>query len=241
MQNVGKATPTEKPWARTWATHRSQHSSFCNKETPTGSARVAVPVIPFTGVRPPCRRKKVVAPSEKEVAVFKRLQAVYGNTKDRVLRAEKLRQSLSSLQNRTMRLEISASLRDYTNKNEQDRQSRRELKRVRERYSRDKERRNRFSFVSLNALEAPQVPRQAYGLPDEGQELNSSGALKKTQKELRNIWHKSMRRAAIVHKMVQLPKQENNVPKIELKPTKHKHKRSRQGEVWVQGTSPSCC
>ena len=219
--NTARPRPAENSaWAKKWATQRSQYSSIC--DSPVRASRCAsstVPQTPYSGVRPSGRKKEIANPSEKDAAIIKRLHGIYGNRTDRVSRAEKLRESLGNFQKRIMHNEINTSLRNYAKKVEEDKKSRRELKRVRDRYTRDKERRSRHSFISLNALEAPQVPRKAYGLPDEGQELqDTSNITRKTRSELKNIWQKSMRRIALVQGLVKLSPEKNDKRIPNIKP-----------------------
>ena len=94
------------------------------------------------------------------------------------------------------------SLRQYQKKMEIDKDNRKELKRVRDRYFEDKKRRTQHSHISLNALESPQVSRHAYGLPEEGKEFEETQLIQKTERKLQGIWKKAVRRAIVIDKLL---------------------------------------
>lgn len=156
--------------------------------------------------------------NEKEAMLFKRLKGIYANSTERNLRAQRLQTSINSLQTKTLHSEIDCSMREYKRRQEDDKRNRSELKRVRDRFSKDKERRHRRSHVSANALECPRVSRQAYGLPEDGQEYSQSGVTQHAQQKLRDIWKNAMKRAALVDKMINVRKKSNiEIPEIKVR------------------------
>lgn len=220
-RKVGIRTETadrgQQAWAKTWARMRAEqtnvHTKGCTnhkRPNPTMSH------LANTGLTSASKRNEIVAMNEKEAMVYKRLKGIYANSTDKSVRAQRLKDSIVLLQSRTLHSEIDHSLKEYKKREEEDKRNRSELKRLRERYSRDKDRRNRKSYLSLNALESPQVSRHAYGLPEEGQEHLQSGVAQQARERLRDIWKSALKRAALVDKMVNMRTQQK-VPLPEIK------------------------
>lgn len=210
--------------ARKWANHRSTQMPddrliAREKEMPFVNPQELKRAFPVPRQK---RRERVVSLNEKEAAAMRRLQGIYANTKERNLRAERIQHTLKALQDKTLHTEVSESLREYQKRVEIDKGNRKELKRVRDNYHRDKKRRTSRSHISLNALESPQVSRLAYGLPEEGKEFGESHLVHKTEVRLQEIWQKAVRRAVVIDKFLQHAVKSNaetdlHLPKIKVK------------------------
>lgn len=208
-------------WAKSWAKERAEqtnvHSKVCTGCT-THNGRGCLGPLNNMGLKSARKKKEVVAMNEKEAMLLRRLQGIYANSTEKTLRAQRLQDSLNILQTRTIHSEIDYSLKEYKRKLEDDKRNRLELKRVRERYSKDRERRLRCSHVSLNAMECPQVSRLAYGLPEDGDENKQSGVTQHTQEKLRDIWKTAMKRATLVGKIIGKRTQETeHLPQIKVR------------------------
>lgn len=220
-------------WARQWANHRAKQTGVVagndhhhdmemgdeNEEKDSYQEYMdhkRACAVPYQK-----RRRKVVSLSEREAATMRRLRGVYCNTKEKSLRVEKLKESIKALEDRTLHTEVDASLREYDKKTKTDKGNRKELKRVRDRYFKDKERRTKHSHISLNALETPQVSRHAYGLPEEGKEFEETKLASKTEQRLQEIWRKAVRRAIVIDKIINSNKKglEPRLPQIKIKRT----------------------
>ena len=187
-----------KDWARTWAQQRAGRTHAWNGNDQAEKCdRMCedkhIPPVPVAN-----RKREVFVLNEKDAAALKRAKGIYANTKDKALREERIKSTLRSLHQKTVRVEIANSMREYKKKLERDKQNREELKRVRNKYVKDKKRRDQNSYLSLNAFEAPQVSRKSFGLPDDGEEFNNSAIGDKTEKRLREIWTKTVKRAALI-------------------------------------------
>ena len=208
-------------WARSWAGARAEqtnvHAKGCTVCT-THNRRNHLSPLKNTGFKSAHKSNEVIAMNEKEAMVFRRLKGIYANSTERSLRAQRLQDNINSLQSRTLHSEIDCSLKEFKKKQEEDKRNRSELKRVRDRFSKDRERRRKCSYVSVNALECPQVSRQAYGLPEDGHEYRHSGVTQHAQQKLRDIWKNAMKRAAIVDKMINVrTKEKESLPEIKVR------------------------
>ena len=174
--------------------------------------------------------------NEKEAVLFKRLKGIYANSTEKTLRVQRLQNNINSLQSRTLHSEIDYSLREFKKKQEDDKRNRSELKRVRERFSKDREHRRKNSYVSLSALECPQVSRQAYGLPEDGHEYRQSSVMQHAQEKLRDIWKNAMKRAVIVDKMIGVMKKEKEpLPQIKVRRKSMAQKEARSPSPVKEG------
>lgn len=226
-----------KSWARERAGHTYVHSNGCTNCT-THNGRNHLGTSNNAGFKSARRKNEVVAMNEKEAMLFRRLKGIYANSTEKTLRAQRLQSSINSLQTRTIHSEIDYSLREYKRKQEEDKRNRSELKRVRDRYSKDRERRYRRSHVSLSALEMPQVSRHAYGLPEDGHEYSHSSVVQHTQEKLRDIWQNAMKRAAIVDKMIRIrTKERDPLPQIKVRRRSIAQKETRTPSPRKEGTS----
>lgn len=208
-------------WARSWAGARAEqtnvHAKGCTVCT-THNRRNHLSPLKNTGFKSARKSNEVIAMNEKEAMVFRRLKGIYANSTERSLRAQRLQDNINSLQSRTLHSEIDCSLKEFKKKQEEDKRNRSELKRVRDRFSKDRERRRKCSYVSVSALECPQVSRQAYGLPEDGHEYRHSGVTQHAQQKLRDIWKNAMKRAAIVDKMINVrTKEKEPLPEIKVR------------------------
>lgn len=224
-ENFKKGTRNERQtrdqscWAKSWAKERAAQTNVHSKD--------------FTGVqhgklkhfrsldslnKSGRKKKEVIAMNEKEAMLLKRLKGIYANSTERNLQAQRLQKSINSIQTRTIHSEIDLSMKEYKRRLEEDKRNRSELKRLRDRYSKDRERRHRSSYVSLSALQCPCVSRMAYGLPEDGQEDRQSGVTQQTQEKLRDIWKNAIRRAALVDKIIRKRTQEKDpLPHIKIR------------------------
>ena len=224
-ENFKKGTRNERQtrdqscWAKSWAKERAAQTNVHSKD--------------FTGVqhgklkhfrsldslnKSGRKKKEVIAMNEKEAMLLKRLKGIYANSTERNLQAQRLQKSINSIQTRTIHSEIDLSMKEYKRRLEEDKRNRSELKRLRDRYSKDRERRHRSSYVSLSALQCPRVSRMAYGLPEDGQEDRQSGVTQQTQEKLRDIWKNAIRRAALVDKIIRKRTQEKDpLPHIKIR------------------------
>lgn len=224
-ENFKKGTRSERQtrdqscWAKSWAKERAAQTNVHSKD--------------FTGVqhgklkhfrsldslnKSGRKKKEVIAMNEKEAMLLKRLKGIYANSTERNLQAQRLQKSINSIQTRTIHSEIDLSMKEYKRRLEEDKRNRSELKRLRDRYSKDRERRHRSSYVSLSALQCPRVSRMAYGLPEDGQEDRQSGVTQQTQEKLRDIWKNAIRRAALVDKIIRKRTQEKDpLPHIKIR------------------------
>ncbi|XP_078357718.1 uncharacterized protein LOC144642595 isoform X3 [Oculina patagonica] len=222
-RKVGIRTVTQdkeqQPWAKSWARSRAEQTNVHSKGSTTNKGRNPIlSPLSNTGFKSARKKNEVVAMNEKEAMLFKRLKGIYANSTDRTMRAQRLQTSINSLQTRTLHSEIDCSLKEYKRRQEDDKKNRSELKRLRERFSKDKERRHRRSHVSVHALECPRVSRQAYGLPEDGQEYTPSGVTQHAEQKLRDIWRNAMKRAALVDKMINVRKKSNvQLPEIKVR------------------------
>ena len=225
-------------WAKSWAGVRAQQTNVHSKGC-TAKGRS-----PFTNIGMTSARKKteVVAMNEKEAMLFKRLKGIYANSTDRTMRAQRLQTSINSLQTKTLHSEIDCSLREYKRRQEEDTRNRLELKRLRDRFSKDRERRHRRSYVSINALECPRVSRHAYGLPEDGQEDTQSGVTYHAEQKLRDIWRNAMKRATLVDKMINVgTKNKIKLPEIKVRrqSVSHSDPRTPSAEEIREGRTSS--
>lgn len=210
----------EQPsWAKSWAHMRAEQTNVHSKGCTAHNGRDPIlSPLTFTGLKSERKKNEVVAMNEKEAMMFKRLKGIYANSTERSLRAQRLQNSINSLQTRTLHSEIDYSLKEYKRRQEDDKKNRSELKRLRDRFSKDKERRHRRSHVSVNALECPQVSRHAYGLPEDGHEYTQSGVTQHAQQKLRDIWKNAIKRAALVDKMISIrTKEKASLPEIKIR------------------------
>ncbi|XP_031564395.1 uncharacterized protein LOC116299824 isoform X2 [Actinia tenebrosa] len=228
-------TPSKSAtWARQWANHRAKQTGVVTSNEQHHDMEISDDDVEekdsyqeYIDHKRACavpyqkRRQKVVSLSEREAATMRRLRGIYCNTKEKSLRVEKLKESIKALQDRTLHTEVDASMREYDKKTKVDKGNRKELKRVRDRYFKDKQRRTKHSHISLNALETPQVSRHAYGLPEEGKEFEETTLARKTEKRLQDIWKKAVRRAIVIDKMINSNKKalEPSLPLIRVKRT----------------------
>ena len=232
-RKVGTRTDTsvkEQPsWAKSWARRRAEQTNVHSKGCAANKGRNPI-LSPLTSTSLKSARQKteVVAMNEKEAMLFKRLKGIYANSTDRAMRAQRLQNSISSLQTRTLHSELDCSLREYKRKQDEDVRNRSELKRLRDRFTKDRERRHRRSYVSINALECPRVSRHAYGLPEDGEEDTQSGVTHHAEQKLRDIWKNAMKRAALVDKMINVrTKNEIKLPEITVRRQSVSHKDPR--------------
>lgn len=232
-RKVGIRTETrgkeQQSWAKSWARVRAEQTNVHAKGCTAHRQRNPI-LSPLTNTGATSARKKneVLAMNEKEAMLFKRLKGIYANSTERSLRAQRLQDNINSLQSRTLHSEIDHSLKEYKRKQEEDTRNRSELKRLRDRYSKDKERRHRKSYVSVSALELPQVSRQAYGLPEDGHEYAQSGVTQHAQEKLRDIWRSAMKRAALVDKVINIrTKEKAPLPEIKIRRQSVSHKEAR--------------
>lgn len=230
---INDETPSNT-WAREWANHRAKQTCVVNGNEQHHDMEMSDDDVEekdsyqeYMDHKRACavpyqkRRQKVVSLSEREAVTMRRLRGIYCNTKEKSQRVEKLKESIKALQDRTLHTEVDASLREYDKKTKIDKGNRKELKRVRDRYFKDKERRTKHTHISLNALETPQVSRLAYGLPEEGKEFEDTKLARKTEQRLQEIWKKAVRRAIVIDKMINSNKkgQEPSLPQIKIKRT----------------------
>ena len=220
----------QQAWAKTWARMRAEQTNVHAKGCTNHKRRnPTISRLTNTGLTSACKRNEIVAMNEKEAMVYKRLKGIYANSTDKSVRAQRLKDNINSLQSRTLHSEIDHSLKEYKKREEEDKRNRSELKRLRERYSRDKDRRNKRSYLSLNALESPQVSRHAYGLPEEGHEHMQSGVTQQAQERLRDIWQSAMKRAALVDKILNSwMQQKAPLPEIKIRRQSVSHKEARR-------------
>ena len=197
---------------------RTSETNVCtSRATDVSRRKDFLPLLGNTSFQSTRRNtQQIVAMNEREALLFKRLKGIYSNSVYKSLRAQRIQNSIISLQSRALHSEIQCSLKEYKKNVEKDKRIRSELKRVRDKHSKDRKRRNMYSYMSLNALECPQVSRQAYGLPGEGEELKKSVVTQTSQKQLLGIWKKATKRAAIVSKMIPL-RPEKQVSSLEIK------------------------
>lgn len=223
----------EQPsWAKSWARVRAQQTNVHSKGCTAKGRNPILSPLTNTGLKSARKKTEVVAMNEKEAMLFKRLKGIYANSTDRTRRAQRLQNSISSLQTRTLHSEIDCSLREYKRRQEEDMRNRSELKRLRDRFSKDRERRHRKSYVSINALECPRVSRHAYGLPEDGQEDTQSGVTHHAEQKLRDIWRNAMKRAALVDKMINVrTKNKIKLPEIKVRRQSVSHKDPRTSSV----------
>lgn len=226
---AGTQDKEQQSWAKSWARVRAEQTNVHSKGCTSHKGRNPIlSPLTNTGFKSARKKNEVVAMNEKEAMLFKRLKGIYANSTERTMRAERLQSSINSLQTRTLHSEIDCSLKEYKRRQEDDKRNRSELKRLRDRFSKDKERRHRRSYVSANALECPRVSRQAYGLPEDGQEYTQSGVTEHAQQKLRDIWKNAMKRAALVDKMINVrTKSKIEVPEIKVRRQSVSHKDPR--------------
>lgn len=220
----------EQPsWAKSWARVRAEQTNVHSKGCTAHKGRNPIlSPLTNTGLRSARKKTEVVAMNEKEAMLFKRLKGIYANSTERTMRAQRLQNSINSLQTRTLHSEIDCSLREYKRRQEEDKRNRSELKRLRDRFSKDRERRHRRSYVSVNALECPRVSRHAYGLPEDGHEDTQSGVTQHAEQKLRDIWRNAMKRAALVDKMINVrTKNKIKLPEIKVRRQSVSHKDPR--------------
>ncbi|XP_068708822.1 uncharacterized protein [Montipora foliosa] len=207
-------------WAKSWAKERAEQTNVHSKDITDCMSHSRMKHFRSLDSLSKSTRKKneVVAMNEKEAMLFKRLKGIYANSTERTLQAQRLQKSINRLQTRSIHSEIDCSMKEYSRKLEEDKRNRSELKRLRDRYSKDRERRHRSSYVSLTALQCPRVSREAYGLPEEGDEDRQSGVTQHTQEKLRDIWKNAMRRAALVDKIIRkMTKEKDPLPQIRVR------------------------
>lgn len=236
----GKQDNEQSCWAKSWARERAEQTNVYTKGCTvctTHNGRNHLSPLKNAGFKAARKKNEVVAMNEKEAMLLQRLKGIYANSTERSLRAQRLQNSINSLQTRTLHSEIDYSLKEYKKKQEEDKRIRAELKRVRDRFSKDKERRHRSSYVSVNALECPQVSRLAYGLPEDGQEYRQSGVTQHAQEKLRDIWRNAMKRAALMDKMISIrTKVKDPLPQIKVRRQSIDQKETRTPSPRKQGT-----
>ena len=232
----------EQPsWAKSWATVRAQQTNVHSKGCAAKGQNPILSPVTDTGLKSARKKTEVVAMNEKEAMLFKRLKGIYANSTDRTMRAQRLQNSINSLQTRTLHSELDCSLREYKRRQEEDMRNRSELKRLRDRFCKDRERRHRKSYVSINALECPRVSRHAYGLPEDGQEHTQSGVTHHAEQKLRDIWRNAMKRAALVDKMINVrTKNKIKLPEIKVRrqSVSQKDQRTSSAEENREGKMP---
>ena len=230
----------EQPcWAKSWAGARAQQTNVHSKGCTAKGRSTLTNIMGLTSAR---KKTEVVAMNEKEAMLFKRLKGIYANSTDRTMRTQRLQNSIYSLQTKTLHSEIDCSLREYKRRQEEDTRNRSELKRLRDRFSKDRERRHKRSYVSMNALECPRVSRHAYGLPEDGQEDTQSGVTHHAEQKLRDIWRNAMKRATLVDKMINVgTKSKIKLPEIKVRrqSVSHKDPRTPSAEENEEGNTPS--
>ena len=234
----GRQEKQQLCWARSWAGVRAEqtnvHAKGCTVCT-THNRRSHLGPLKNSGLKI-AHKNKVLAMNEKEAVLFKRLKGIYANSTEKTLRVQRLQNNINSLQSRTLHSEIDYSLREFKKKQEDDKRNRSELKRVRERFSKDREHRRKSSYVSLSALECPQVSRQAYGLPEDGHEYRQSSVMQHAQEKLRDIWKNAMKRAVIVDKMIGVMKKEKEpLPQIKVRRKSMAQKEARSPSPVKEG------
>ena len=229
-------------WANNWANVRAQQTNvYANGSSANSLSKDTLARTTTPGAQSVRKNIHVVPMNEKEAVLFKRLKGIYANSTEKFVRVQRLQSSINALQSRTLHSEIECSLKEYKKKIDNDKCSRSELKRVRDRYYKEKERRKKHSHVSLSALECPQVSRHAYGLPEEGQELGASNVTQTARKQLFDIWQRATKRAANVSKFLHGRNEEKaSLPEIKVRSKPRRFKTSREGaQLFVlKGTKP---
>eukprot|EP00794_Sanderia_malayensis_P005130 gene5130-5778_t len=123
-------------------------------------------------------------------------------------RRRRIEETINTQQRQTFEKQL------YETKKELDDQLRRnitnvtELRKVRKRYLREKQKRVNTTYVSIAALEMPEVDRYAYGLPAEGKEytlLRPSKTLE-AKEMVRKKWESSIKKTNALVKMIDLSK-----------------------------------
>ncbi|XP_048584638.1 uncharacterized protein LOC116603437 isoform X2 [Nematostella vectensis] len=212
-------------WAQKWATLRSEQTNVLFKGVSEKEVRARVDKQctlgnEYRNARKPRRKRKetILSLSEKEAASMKQLRGVYANSTEKVLRTERLRDSIKALQSKTLHTEIDSSMKEYRRKIESDKNNRSELRRVRERYQKDKKRRDLRSHISQGALDTPQVSRLAYGLPEDGREFEETKIGAKTERRLKEIWQNAVKRTLAIDKLINAKSREDiTLPRIRIK------------------------
>ena len=193
-----KRSSNSSRWARSWANHRAQQTLLTrnsSKSWSTGPRDESNEFVKCNSVQVTHPRSRGVQLDAKAAEMFDRLRSIYLNKEERSRRLQTIRERMDEFQKRSVRNEVNKSIQEFNMKMKEDQNNRRELRRVRERFSETKKCRLKTMHMSLNALEVPAVPRLAYGLPQEGKEFSVPFSSKKTTDEIKKMW-----RMAIVRK-----------------------------------------
>ena len=231
LNNKSDSAPHKKDSARTWAQQRAGWSHAWKRYDEQHGQKPEkrdVPLMPVVKLK-----RQVVVLSEKDAAALKRVKGIYSNSNYKRFREEKIKDTLRSLQLKSFNHELKTSLKEHKKKSEKDKQTREELKRIRSKFEKEKRRREQRSYMRLSALEAPQVSRKLFGLPDEGQELSACSTEKIVEKKIREIWRRNLKRAALIETFVNFKaKEKDNFPEIKIKETRvfTEVERSKQDE-----------
>ncbi|XP_065071323.1 uncharacterized protein LOC135695997 isoform X2 [Rhopilema esculentum] len=115
-----------------------------------------------------------------------------------------------------------------------------ELKNVRKKFWSEKKKRVSSTYVSVAALDTPEVDRYAYGLPEEGKEYTFvKKSFVKSKTEYKDKWDKSVQKAKSIVKLLDLKekvKQTRTLPI--LKPLTSQSKRTKLFESEVNNCEP---
>ena len=229
-------------WARSWANHRAQLTML----TRSGSERTRSSL---TDDRASEKRKISKAESRsingrshdieldgKAAQMFRRLRSIYLNHEERGRRVESIRARMNEFQTQTIRKEVNKRIQEFNRRLKEDEKNRRELRRVREKFSETKKSRLKKMHISRNALERPSVSRLAYGLPKEGKEFSVPFSSKKTTEEIKKLWRTAIVRKNCVDRFLKKVSQRNqNLTDVTMKSTIKIASSSRRSQVSLSG------
>ncbi len=160
-------------------------------------------------------------------------------------RMKRLENAINSQQRLKFERQLTETRKEFTDQLKRNVTNLAELKKVRKRYWKEKQQRVNKTYVSVAALEMPEVDRYAYGLPAEGKEYtnirpaNSAEVKEKLMKK----WESSKKKASAIVKMLDMTKKLRKSKTLPmLKPlTSHgsKDKKVRINEVVEEPNEPA--
>ena len=214
-QNLDASKQTKEllsSWAEKVATRDKPKSQGQN----SGSSNNSRPIV--TNVR----QRNVVFLSETSKRNVERAAAAYGNTGFRRRRLERIDNRVRKIHETRLKREFTEITKEMNEKLERNVTHLKELKDLRDKYFNEKQRRVNRTYVSLAALEMPEVNRYAYGLPPEGKEFTYIKIPSKanTKEKYKKLWKQTMKKASSVAKMLQLSNSFENsgpLPVLKLK------------------------
>ena len=187
-------------------------------------------------------KNKVLLLSDSSLARMKKASSVYidKNTAFHKQRKKHIEKTIEDKHRSQVKRQMCDSEQQSKERYDRNISNMNELKNVRKKFWSEKKKRVSSTYVSVAALDTPEVDRYAYGLPEEGKEYTFvKKSFVKSKTDYKDKWDKSVQKAKSIVKLLDLKEKVKQTRALPiLKPLTSQSKRTKLFEYEANNCEP---